>query len=394
MGRDRRPQGFLAAAAACLVVLAACTAGPELERDPQPSDREPASVDVSEMRVPTGLTGFGVVDPGWVTPAQYADGVYLGAGQQDGHLEFTAIDTLGEVLWSAERPASCTGFALTRDDQGRALAILTDTETTEEALAGTSVSAYELATGEHVWGPVEVPGPHQGPGLVFAAPPGEAMGDTGPRTALDPSTGDPAVSEQAEPGVRVLGEFDGLVLLADEGRLIARHAGDGSELWRLTREEHGWDGGDPAVPAAAGSLPGLTLLTAGDRTDLVDLHTGAVRHEGAGEAVVDPTSGTLLVLDGSGVHAYDGEELLWQAGVSPETSIESAGGVLLYLRDGDAIRVHNAVTGAVAQGYDPQGSGTILVPEHFSATGAGLLRDGGRQLLAVLPEAPIMDGAP
>lgn len=60
------------------------------------------------------------MDPGWDTTPQHADGVYLAAGERDGVLEFTAVDAHGDVLWAAQRPASCTRFAVTTDAQGRA----------------------------------------------------------------------------------------------------------------------------------------------------------------------------------------------------------------------------------------------------------------------------------
>lgn len=140
------------------------------------------------MRLPTSFEELAVLDPGWDTDAQYADGVYLAAGEHDGVLEFTSVDVHGRVLWAVQRPASCTGFAVTTDADGRALAVLGDLQTSSDALAATTASAYDLTTGEHVWGPVEVRGPYQGPGLVFAAPPEGFMGETGPRVALDPTT--------------------------------------------------------------------------------------------------------------------------------------------------------------------------------------------------------------
>lgn len=190
MSRRSRPASIVALLTTTVMMLSACGFGePEPERDPYAFEDPLPQVDVSQMRLPTSLEGLEVLDPDWATEPKYADGVYLAAGEREGLLEFTAVSVHGEVLWAAQRPASCTGFAVTTDDQGRALAVLTDTETTSDALAGTTATAYDLNSGEHVWGPVEVPGPHHGPGLVFAAPPPEYMGEGGPRVALSPSTG-------------------------------------------------------------------------------------------------------------------------------------------------------------------------------------------------------------
>ena len=73
-----------------------------------------------------------------------------------------------------------------------------------------TASAYDLATGDPVWGPVELPGPHAGPGLVFQAPPEGFMGESGEAVALDPSTGQRLDAD----GGRALGEFAGTVVRA------------------------------------------------------------------------------------------------------------------------------------------------------------------------------------
>lgn len=174
-----RQRGTLALSVAAVLVVTGCAASePEPERDPYLVDEALPVVDTTGMQLPTSFEELEVVDPGWDTAAQHAEGVYLAAGERDGVLEFTAVDVHGEVLWAAQRPASCTGLAATTDAHGRALAILGDLETTADALAATTATAYDLTTGEHVWGPVEVPGPYQGPGLVFAAPPEGFMGQT------------------------------------------------------------------------------------------------------------------------------------------------------------------------------------------------------------------------
>lgn len=389
-----RQRGTLALSVAAVLVVTGCAASePEPERDPYLVDEALPVVDTAGMQLPTSFEELEVVDPGWDTAAQYAEGVYLAAGERDGVLEFTAVDVHGEVLWAAQRPASCTGFAVTTDAHGRALAILGDLETTADALTATTATAYDLTTGEHVWGPVEVPGPYQGPGLVFAAPPEGFMGQTGPRVALDPTTGEVAATESGSEGLRIIGEYHGIALLTHQHALIARDTTDGGELWRIPLAEHGWT--EASINAALRPAPaaGLALISTSDTAGaLIDLHQGIVLNETARDAAVDPTTGTLVILDAAGLHAYDADnQSLWSLPVDDQTTIAAIGGVFLYLREDGAIRVHNVLTGDVAQAYEPDGQGPIIVPSHITINGAAVLLDGNRRLLATTSEHAFMD---
>src|SRR5699024_8734668 len=95
------------------------------------------------------------------------DGVLFGLQEVEGVLEFTAVSTQGEKLWSTQRPASCSGFTLSKAGD-TPIAVLTDVDSTADALAQVTASAYDLRTGEPQWGPVPVEGPWRGPGTVFA----------------------------------------------------------------------------------------------------------------------------------------------------------------------------------------------------------------------------------
>lgn len=374
-----------------LLVLSACGLGEsEPERAPHAVEDPLPKVDVSSMRLPTSVEGLEVVDPGWVTEPQFADGVYLAARESAELLEFTAVDVHGDILWAAERPVSCTGFALTTDDRGRALAVLTDTATTDDALAGTTATAYDLHTGEEVWGPVEAPGPHHGPGLVFAAPPPEAMGEDGPRVALSAATGEVVAAEPDDSDARVIGEYHGTVLLGDGDDLGALDANTEAELWSLPMGEHTWDSLPGSAPLSLPPDHGRVLLTDADDTGaVVDIDEGTVISDTAEEAALDLASDTLLVLDEEGMHAFDAaNELLWELSVASDATIEAAGSVLVYVRKGSTVRVHNIVTGSIAEAYDRGGDGPILVPSHLTIDGAGLLRHGQDHLLATIPAAP------
>lgn len=291
--KPRRRRSSLALAAVAALLVTGCGASePEPVRDPYSVDGSLPVVDTSGMRLPTPFEELEVVDPGWDITPQYADGVYLAAGERDGVLEFTAVDVHGDVLWAAQRPASCTGFVVTTDAHGRALAILGDLQTTADALAATTATAYDLTTGERVWGPVEVPGPYQGPGLVFAAPPEGFMGETGPRVALDPTTGDVAADESSPEGIRIIGEYHGIVLLTHEDALIARDTADDQELWRVPLAEHGWTAASISASLRPAPGDGLALVATSETTGaLLDLDQGSIVSSTARDAAVDPPRG-------------------------------------------------------------------------------------------------------
>lgn len=64
---------------------------------------------------------------------------------------------------------------------------------------------------------------------------------------------------------------------------------------------------------------------------------------------------------------------------------------MVYLRSGDSVRVHNVLTGEVAEAYDPEGQGEILVPAVIDPGGASVVVSSeGYPLVTVVPE----DGEP
>lgn len=367
--------------------LAACApSAPELTRDPYRLEGPLPTAEHDGLWLPRTYEEATLVAPGWQIEPQYGDGIYLAAAERDDALEFTAVDVHGNPRWGVQRPLTCTGFALSTAADGSVVAALTDTESTPEAIAATTVTGYELATGQPAWGPVVVPGPQFGPGLVFAAPPGDAMGPSGPRVALDATTG--AVLADERSGERILGEYHGTVLLVREEQVVAVAGAEGSELWSLPLAEYGWTTAQLA-PAVDADVPaGLALVqTAPSSAVLLDLATGEVLAQDVAAAAVDATSGALVVQEASSIRALDRErQPLWSISVAPDTTIEAVGGVLLYLREGGAIRVHNVVTGAVAQGYRPDGGGDIAVPVHLSELGAGVLLTDEGYLVATLGE--------
>lgn len=377
----------------------------DLARTPD-ADQDPlAEVDHEGTRLPYHLQGRVMVEGPWDVLPQEREGTFLAPQERDGALDFTAVDAEGTVLWMAQRPASCAGFTLTTTSGGQDLAILTDLTTSEEALALTTASAYDLHTGEQVWGPVEVGGPHIGPGLVFSAPGDAPMGAGGPSVALDGATGN-ILAEEADDDVQILdaagsgaedgqviatyddadilGEYDGTLLVADSGDVVALDGAE--ELWRLTE---GWGADEPApAPGARPGGPLARLQVAPEAQVVLDLDEGSVLAEEATDAGTDAATGTHVAVEADHVRGYDEEgEELWAYLLTGSTTITGIGGVMVYLRTGDSVRVHNVLTGEVAEAFDAEAEGEILVPAVVSAGGANLVvSEDGYRLVTITPD--------
>lgn len=381
----RRRRAVVAASAAAVLALTACTSdggaeGPAeaegLDRGPSASSEQLTAADTADLRLPTQFDQLVTVEPAWDLPVQRGGDIFLSAEETDRALVFRAVDSSGTVRWSAERPLACAGFVVTRDADGRDLAVLTDAETSDDDLSVTTASAYDLGSGEPVWGPIEVPGPHTGPGLVFEAPPEGFMGDGGESAVLDPTTGEPLDGDG-----RVIGEFDGTVLRTEGDEVIAE-SGSGDD-WSSPLSELDAGAFTLEAHAAAEAADGLALLDTGDGAGpLLDLASGDVLALDVHDAARDPSSGTTALLDGDGLTVLDdaGEEQLSMS-VREGTTVEAVVGALVYLRDGDSVRVHNGMTGSLAQAYAQDGTGAVAVPGLVTEQGTGTLEAGGRTLL-------------
>src|SRR5699024_11117068 len=147
-------------------------------------------------------------------------------------------------------------------------------------------TAYDLFTGERTWGPVEVPGPHQGPGLVFAAPSEETEDDNGTRTVLDVDTGNTAVTDSDTS--HTIGESHGIVHVAESELRIALETGDRRELWHMPLAEHAWETESLRASPHPPPADGLVLIeTSPSGGALLDLEEGVVLSETVQEAAVD-----------------------------------------------------------------------------------------------------------
>ena len=370
-----------AAAGLLLAVLAGCATEPEpaqVAPAPVVVDKPAEASGVSPQNLPLPLAPFEVVATGWTEQPLERDGMFLGIRSPvapEDPLRFIATDSAGTVLWVAERPASCTGFALSRAGD-RPVAVLTDLESTDDAVAQTTATAYDLATGDRLWGPVDVPGPHHGPGLVFSSSaPRAAVGETGPRVALDPATGAIVRDEADQPGTGVVGEYDGVALTAADGALTATGP-DGEQRWTLPLADAGIPDGSGVTSVAGARPPGGTALVGpagAQKGALIDLADGTVLASDVEDARRDPATGTVVTRAGSVVTGRTAEGTSsWTRELDGEVRIAGVGGVLAYLRVGDAVQVLNAATGEEATVY-AEGASPLGVPTLFSTDGAAVV---------------------
>ena len=391
-----------------LLALSACdtgadgdaedTAGPEGEPTTPPDvtvDPEPIPigelaepVDATELRLPLEMTVMIVVDPGWTSAPLERDGIFLGYSEEGGRLRFIAADQDGTLLWEVQRPLSCTGFALSADADGRAIAVLADTAADGSAAEGQpamTMTGYDLRTAERLWGPTEVPGPPSGQGLVFAAPGDQPAGGESPSIALDPATGATALAEEDLGGGRVLAEDSGTIIRTDGQDLVALAAADAAELWRIAMPA-GLDPQQARIQAPV--APGTGLAVLGDEQGsgvLLDLSDGRVVAEEVERAAHDHALDITVVVAGHVVRGLEPEGLeAWRHEDPEELELLSAGERLAYAQrpqEGTLV-VLDTSQGVMVHPYDADLSGPLGVPEVFSADAAAAVNmDGPRYLV-------------
>ncbi len=347
-----------------------------LDRTPHPVDWTLEPFDRSQAWLPQTYDERIVLKTNWVTKVDERQGIYLGASEQDGTLRFMAVDSTGATLWGAERLSADNMFALSTTSNDVPLAVLTD----REEDGATTVSGFDLSTGELLWGPVLAPGELVGPGLTFSE--GAPVTGTAPAdmTVLDPDTGEEVTSLPGAP----IGEYDGTVVSTkDETVYVTPLHAEGP--WSFTSDRPVTSATPRLRPAA-----GYALLDAGEGAGpLLDLEAQETLADRATDFSVDYLAEIVAVLEDGTVTAHSADHpTTWQLVVEPDTNFEAFGGVMLYLRQGNTIQANNAVTGEVAQAYDPQGSGRIVVPWHIAHDGSAILLDGVDPLLAVIEEGP------
>lgn len=271
------------------------------------------AADLAEADAPAAFADADFYATPWEAAPKSADGIMLGLGQHDDRLRFTAVRADGTELWHTHRPLACAGFTITTVGD-RPIAVLNDLVANDDSTLTPTASALDLHTGEIVWGPVDVPGPNYGPGLIYAGAPDEYFGEAGPLTALDPATGETVFTESADSALRIIGQFDGNLVLADDNTLIGQDT-DGDHQWTHDAATLPWS------PDALISVPGVdpggrwAVIGTGQHDDgaLIDTVTGTIHAHNVSAALTDDATNTVAYLDHErlGLVAAD-EGTAWQ----------------------------------------------------------------------------------
>ena len=365
------------------------------------------------------------VDPGWDAPAQEADGTFLSMHETADSLEYRAVDSTGEVLWTAQRPRACSAYLVTSTNDGP-IAVLMDQGSSSGSSLTPTASGYDLTTGEKQWGPVETPGPLLGNGLVFAGAPKDFIGVGGPRTALDPTTGDVVAVEDESEGTDAAaaeggreGEGGSTEVIAMFGEHLVRSQGsdivgespDGRRLWIRAAEDFGMSASElRETPWESIGTSHALLGDAGSHArTLIDLRSGATVDSEIAEAWFDSSSSTLVTV-GSHLRGFDAAGTKRWSTPAPDNAEVAAvgGGLITFVSDGGtdsksddsdsesrsdsgsgAEPAEQPVTARSARDGDPVDGDTPLLatiqqlgaPHHISASGAALIGDPQTPLL-------------
>lgn len=183
----------------------------------------------------------------------------------------------------------------------------------------------------------------------------------------------------------VPGPHHGTVLVVEDEELRGYMAGADEPEWSVPLSEFGWQGENLEATSGknAGEVTAMLIGSSAEDRALIDLASGEVITDGLSQAARAATSGTWVTL-GEQLQGFDevGNELFSLADAS-ELTIETVGGVLAYLQQGEQLVTYNAVTGDPAQPYDLDSSGPLAVPVHITGTGIGVVQVEGELLLAV-----------
>lgn len=342
--------------------------------------------------------GARTVDPGWDMAAQEADGIFLSLHETDTAIEFRAVDSTGTVVWTAQRPRVCSGFAVFESERGP-VAVLMDLESSATGVMRTTASGFALDSGKRMWGPVEVPGPLLGSGLVFAGPPQEIIGVGGPRTVLNPGTGE-AIADEGTDSSQVIALL-GSTLIRGDGDELSGEDLDGNRLWTRPAEDFGASVAElRETPwTAIGSTHAL-LGDAGDQERiLIDLRTGDDVATGIEEAGFDPQSRTLVTADGS-LHGLDLDGTTrWETPLADDAQLTAVGDGLIVVESDSSTEAGGGDAPPAATGdYDTRSADdgrrlksagdTLGAPHHIAETGARLIGDRSSPLLVTAPSVP------
>ncbi|MFI7679152.1 PQQ-binding-like beta-propeller repeat protein [Actinophytocola sp. NPDC049390] len=307
-------------------------------------------------------------------------------------LSIVGVDGTGVTRWSVETDPACLSFGVS-EAAGRAVAVVLSNDGDARAgkLATTvAASAYDVHTGKRVWGPVTVPGPVQGPGLIFWQNSPSVVGadaETG-KLMLAAATGEPVPGPA---GSEPVYEHDGVGLFSRDGELTAVDTSTGATLWRSPDLA-----GGRAEPADAPRASDRDVIAVRwERQDgtvetvLHDLRSGrAITTAGAGgddlRTTVLPDAGAVVVADPAGARAVDRAtgEVRWERADGAALDLTVVDGDVVYgSADGRSVAVDIRTGKTVATGSWPvpwarAEGGVLLAPVQGGGDGARVAGSG------------------
>jgi len=410
------------AAVLCAVVVSACshdedtgekTAGQETIGAQLSDDLGQLEVDrapsVAADDVPPGAEALWSVEfdsSPHVTQERLVGLVYPDASEPE--LSIVGIDGAGKPRWRITTNPSCAGFGVTRhDDRDMVIVLDSDADVESGELATrTTATAFDAHDGSVVWGPVDVPGPLRGPGLIFGEAPGSIVADeTGPRVMLTAADGSVVADETA--GDIVYYEHHGVGVLERDGLVQARHTATEKVLWTendLAAPPGSEPGGSPTpvTQTTASVADTIVLAWPGSSGDTIysahDLGTGALVDQLPGEpdgaSVADPTSSITLMTTtssaGRQLVALGPAGIRWAKPFPDDAGVDVIAGNLVYGRAGTSGVTLDLVDGASLDegGWAPP---TTRVP-----TGPAVVQLPGderqRYVAVSLPDADRLSG--
>ena len=359
-----------------------------------------AENDTTPRRIVPGLTASGTVESDRAPVA--ADDVVVSLRFPDserGRLSFVGATSAG-TRWQIDTNPSCVGSALTRAGDEELIVVLDSDARLDGGRVATRTvaTAFRTDTGKRVWGPVDVPGPIQGPGLIFSSTPKAIVSaDPVSRVMLSAHDGSVVVDETASDDVQIDYESNGVGIVRVAGELRAMDSRTSRTLWdsdSLARP----DGTDStwlaSVDATADTSRATVVVLRWDDPDGAqvvaahNLRTGRVLGllPGALEAhTVSSPSGSHIVVastqtPGATTLTAIGpiKGTLWTRSMTGTVTLESASDATLYVRNDAHGVALNLASGA------ERARGDFAVPLAVLADGTAILPTGNqsRYLLA------------
>lgn len=371
-------------------VLTSCTPAPQTVGAQLVDDRvdylRAASPDV--VRAPPNFRFRGLVQfdqPPTVSGDNFTS-VLFPDGQRDA-LSIVEVGADGRG-WQIDTNPSCVGrTSITVDGQTLDVILDSDASLDGNTLATRTVATAFRDNGEIVWGPVEVPGPHRGPGLIFADTPKSVVSnDPVGAVMLDARTGQPVDAGLAK---KALYEGNGVGVAGTLDDVTAFRTGDGVPLWDSTSLAPPAGAGPdwkPTLIDTTGQSTGNVLLfrwTDARGRSLIAAHRledganlGIVPGEPFGQSVIAARESTVYVVSKlnagesvvSAISAQRG--LAWSVPFTGEAVLASAGDGKVYLRHNGEGAALNALDGSVAL------RGAFAVPVAVLPDGTALIPTG------------------